>query len=151
MHYNFKDDLEEAQAVEVSVINFLREVVPNFEFNGFSGTKGYDAIITISDRAFYLEIKSDYITQRTGNIAIEYESRGSLSGISTSKAHFYAYAVMLPEGMRVYFMNSNKIRKLIENELYHSKTSGGDIGSNTKFYLFKEAIFAEYGKVLVCD
>lgn len=39
------------------------------------------------------EIKTDFIAQKTGNIAIEYKSRGRLSGISTTESDFYVYII----------------------------------------------------------
>lgn len=40
-----------------------------------------------------IEVKTDFLAQETGNIALEYESRGKPSGISTTEADFYAYCL----------------------------------------------------------
>ena len=35
-----------------------------------------------------VEVKSDFMAQRTGNVFVEYRSRGKLSGISTTEAEY---------------------------------------------------------------
>lgn len=38
-----------------------------------------------------VEVKRDYQAMKTGNIFVEYQSRGNLSGISTTQADYYCY------------------------------------------------------------
>jgi hypothetical protein len=147
MYYNFEQDLAMADKVEVEVIKRLQKVNSEFIFNGFSGTKGYDATFTIANKVYLLEIKSDYYTENTGNVVIEYESRGKASGIATTKAHFWAYAVMRTlEDFDIYLINANKLKELIDNEVYYDKIIGGDPLSNTKMYKFKLEDFKKYCK-----
>lgn len=40
-----------------------------------------------------IEVKTDYLAHKTGNIAIEYESRGNPSGIATTEADYYIYII----------------------------------------------------------
>jgi hypothetical protein len=40
-----------------------------------------------------IEVKLDRWAQSTGNIAIEYKSRGQLSGISTTRADFWCFLI----------------------------------------------------------
>ena len=40
-----------------------------------------------------IEVKSDRQSMDTGNVFIEFESRGKLSGISTTEADYYAYYI----------------------------------------------------------
>jgi len=40
-----------------------------------------------------VEVKSDRQSMDTGNIFIEFQSRGKLSGISTTQADYYAYYI----------------------------------------------------------
>ena len=40
-----------------------------------------------------VEVKSDKQSMVTGNVFIEFESRGKLSGISTTEADYYAYYI----------------------------------------------------------
>lgn len=39
-----------------------------------------------------IEVKYDQLSLKTGNIFVEYESRGKKSGISKSEAEYYCYA-----------------------------------------------------------
>ncbi len=39
------------------------------------------------------EVKTDRMSARTGNIYIEYESRGKLSGIATTQADYWVYKI----------------------------------------------------------
>ncbi len=149
MHYNFEDDMATADKVEVEVIKRLQNVNPEFIFNGFSGTKGYDATYTVRGKVYHLEIKSDYYTEKTGNVVIEYESWGKPSGIVTSQAHMWAYAVMRTlEDFDVYLINTEKLRQMIREEVYYDKIIGGDPLSNTKMYKFKLEDFKNYCKVV---
>ena len=51
-----------------------------------------------------IEVKTDFKAMKTGNVFIEYRSRGKPSGISTSESDFYA------------FILSNELIILIEKE-----------------------------------
>lgn len=42
-----------------------------------------------------IEVKLDLLTQKTGNIAVEYRSRGKKSGISTTRAKFWAFVICI--------------------------------------------------------
>lgn len=73
-----------------------------------------------------IEVKADKIAKRTGNVFIEYESRGKPSGIAKTEAEFYCFVV---EDL-VVFIPTEKLKTLIKK---HYKTRkdvhGGD--SNT--------------------
>ena len=136
-HYNFKEDLAVAQKIEERVIIHMMKVKPDMRFHGFVGLKGYDAHFTLDDKYHIIEIKSDYFTEKTGNIVIEYASRGKASGIETTQANLWAYAVITKLGLDIYLFNTAVIKRLIKNELYERTMIGGDIRSNTKLYVFK--------------
>ena len=40
-----------------------------------------------------VEVKTDFIAHKTGNIAIEFQSRGKPSGISITEADYYVYLI----------------------------------------------------------
>lgn len=42
-----------------------------------------------------IEVKLDLLTHKTGNIAIEFRSRGKKSGISTTKAKYWAFVIAM--------------------------------------------------------
>ena len=74
-----------------------------------------------------IEIKTDSQWKETGNLAIEFKSRGKLSGISTSEAEYYAFildANGYTEG--VIFIRTEKLKILTRKYFYTNKVFGGD-------------------------
>lgn len=60
-----------------------------------------------------IEVKTDFMAQETGNIALEYESRGKPSGISVTEADFYAYCLPLANFQNIIiFMEINELKRL---------------------------------------
>lgn len=116
-------------------------------------SKYYDAeIIELSDGSKWdfvlkgkdgkripIEVKEDYIGERTGNIAIEYFSRGKPSGINTTKSKYYVYRVHRGNDDDLFFLLSvHKLRAWIRHGKFWKSVSGGDKGSDTRMYLFKQ-------------
>lgn len=134
---NFEEDLKAGQAIEERVISHMLHLNPDMVFYGFSGTKGYDAHFSVNNIYYKLEIKSDYHTVDTGNIVIEHESRGKPSGITTTQANLWAYAVITKRGLDIYLIPTQVIKGWIEKQLFEREFSGGDVRSNTRLYLFK--------------
>ena len=56
-----------------------------------------------------IEVKADKIAKRTGNVFVEYESRGKPSGISKTEAEFYCFVV---EDL-ILFIPTEKLKKLM--------------------------------------
>jgi hypothetical protein len=74
-----------------------------------------------------IEVKRDRQTQQTGNIYIEYESRGKPSGIKTTKAKKWAY--ILQDGCILIIdteLLKKALRYLIKNKLCVKDMPGGD-------------------------
>ena len=52
-----------------------------------------------------IEVKRDFLAAKTGNVFVEYESRGKPSGIATSTADYWAFVldderiIMIPRGL----------------------------------------------------
>ena len=67
------------------------EFKSNFEYDLVFGQEGEMSFADLTNKK--IEVKRDRIAHKTGNIFIEYESRGKPSGIATSKADFYAYYI----------------------------------------------------------
>lgn len=70
-----------------------------------------------------IEVKSDYLTELTGNVFVEYMSRGKKSGISTSEAEWYCFAI---KGQYV-LIKSSKLKTLCRKYLNTNRdVKGGD-------------------------
>ena len=150
MYATFVDDLAIGEQVELLVVERLKEHYgERFVFNGFSGVKVYDITFTMDGVVYTMEIKSDFYTADTGNVVIEYESRGVPSGIASTTASFWSYAVMHgKDEFDLYIINTKKLRKLIADGIYYDKIFGGDIGSGTKMYRIKLEALAPHCKKL---
>ncbi len=71
-----------------------------------------------------IEVKKDLQYNKTGNIYIEYYSRGKQSGISTTESDWYAFVL---EDEKIFFIETKKLKTLCRkfiNTKYDIK--GGD-------------------------
>lgn len=74
-----------------------------------------------------IEVKRDLKAINTGNIFIEYESRGKKSGLSKSEADFYCY--FITDG-RMFLIETSELKGLCRKYLNSNRdVKGGD--SNT--------------------
>ena len=74
-----------------------------------------------------VEVKTDRLTEKTGNVYIEYESRGKPSGIVTSQADYWVYKVS--EGRAIIIEKEElkrKLRELVKNKKARMGVKGGD-------------------------
>ena len=74
-----------------------------------------------------VEIKSDRKTIETGNIYIEYKSRGKQSGLATTKAKTWVYKIQ--EGCMIVIdteLLKKTLRYLVKSRLAVDKVPGGD-------------------------
>ena len=143
-HYNFEKDLADGHKAEdeakVLIAQFFEVPITDITTNA---TKEYDFKINCSQLCF--EVKNDLMAHITGNLAIEYESRGKASGITTSKAHYWIYKF----SNQYYLLKSELLKKeLFENKNYFKTVTGGDTGSNTKMFLVKVAEFIKWATKL---
>ena len=103
--------------------------------------KEYDLI---ADGLKY-EVKADRLTQKYGNLCIEYECNGKPSGISSTEADKWAYFVLDSdtEYTDCYLIPTEVIKAAIAEKKYHRVTSGGD-GHRAQLYLFRRDLFKDY-------
>ncbi len=142
MHYNFKKDLVDGQAAEAEVAERLiaRLGIPAGDIERCT-SKGYD--IKIISKGWTFEVKNDLMAHQTGNVAIEYESRGKSTALAATTADFWVYKFA---GRFFAFRTETLKRKLFEEKQYFKAVVGGDVGSNTKMYLVKVAELVKWGK-----
>lgn len=74
-----------------------------------------------------LEVKHDLMAYSTGNIAIEYESRGKLSGLSTTQATYWAF--VLAEIETIVVIETNRLKELTKKH-WNKRIVGGDTNSS---------------------
>jgi len=141
-HYNFKKDILIGEEGE----EFIKQFLINKGFNFISDNKNneYDLVMSYDNRQFKYEIKTDILLSKekdTGNLVVEFESRGKPSGISVTKADYYVY--FMPKLSEIWNIRMDKLKDLIQNNNFR-KVTGGDAGSFTKMYLINRQKFKEY-------
>ncbi|MCF8244811.1 MAG: hypothetical protein K9J37_10985 [Saprospiraceae bacterium] len=141
-HYNFNKDLLDGQAAEQEVAIRLTARLNLAEGDiEHSSSKGYD--LKIISKGWTFEVKNDLMAHQTGNVAVEYESRGKKTALAVTTAEFWVYKFA---GSFYAFKTETLRRKLFEEKLFFREVVGGDPGSNTKMYLVKVEAFKSWGK-----
>ena len=97
----------------------------DFKFDLEIGQMGEKTLASILE-GHKIEVKTDIKTKETGNVFVEYESRGKPSGISISQAMWYCFIVE----DRIIILPTEKLKQ-IARRYYNTDRdlSGGD--SNT--------------------
>lgn len=148
-NYDFTKDLPVAKNTEKQITKYLMET-QNMNYLGECDNADYDIKMEFSNgRQVTIEIKEDFGCKKTKNIAVEFESWGRKAGIQISKADLYLYKVHEPNGKSgVYVIPTKELKKMISDKLYHRIVVGGDVGSNSKNYLFRLDVVKEHFKFL---
>ena len=101
---------------------------------------GKEQIFEIKTDVAHLFVGDDGNLRDTGNIAIEYESRGKKSGIAATSAEFFV--TYYPQINEVWLIKTEKLKELIRaNKDTIKKVEGGDTDSRTKMFLLKREKF----------
>ena len=129
MSNNLSRDLSLGQNGEDIVLEFLREKYPDAK-RIFGNHKEYDILIPSQD--LRIEVKTDLLSQDTGNLAIEYESYGKPSGINVTTAEFWAFIYFYKD---TWYGGLWPIKSLKEVCKKAWSVSGGD-DMASKIYLF---------------
>lgn len=148
-NYDFRRDLAVARKEEQKVASLL-EAYKDVDKVELNKDKRYDLCVFKADGSTVtIELKVDYMCRFTGNVAVEYESRGKDSGINTSEADVYIYKLHLSDGTAPYMaIPTKRLKGMIDKGLYFKKISGGDKGSNTRCYLFKAEEFIKNAYII---
>ena len=86
-----------------------------------------------------LEIKTDKICQRTGNVFVEFESRGKDSGLVTTTAVYWVYCLWseVRKEQTYVFIPTRRLKKLIKQGNY-KEMRGGDNWTSKGYLIPKE-------------
>ena len=148
-NYDFKRDLAVAKNTEKRVAEILENNY-NYEILETNDDNKYDLLLKDNyDKEFTVEIKEDFMCKHTGNVALEFKSRGKLSGINVSESDYYIYAIHRKDDVEYWSFETSALKEAIENNDYFRIVNGGDKGSNTMNYLFKYEEFAKNGVKLI--
>jgi|TARA_R110000782_G_scaffold21110_1_gene56882 hypothetical protein len=140
---NFKSDLILGNDGEKIVIKFLE--TKGCVYVDSNNDNKYDLKMITKGKETTYEIKTDVKcapVYDTGNIFIEFESRGKDSGIVVTKADwFVTYFKFLNQ---IWFIKSDDLKKIISQNKFPIFYDAGDVGSKTHGYLLKRKDFKKY-------
>jgi len=103
----------------------------DFEYDLSVGKIGEKILGSILDDST-IEVKTDFEYHKTGNFYIEYQSRGKPSGISTTKAKYWALISSrsrdLNQDSVSFFLiiETEKLKRLCKKHYYRKNVLGGD-------------------------
>jgi hypothetical protein len=140
----FYDDLEKGKKVEEQVCLLLRKTYPSASI--IHAYKGYD--IWIPELGQGVEVKYDPMSNKTGNIVVEYEMFNKPSAIMTTTAFSW---VFYDDSVFVSIRPMQIIKCIFDLKLEYREFVGkGDSVSKKAFLVPKDKLFS-YGKILVCE
>jgi hypothetical protein len=100
----------------------------DFKTDLIIGQEGEKFVAGFFTEGCKVEVKTDFLAHRTGNVAIEYASRGKLSGIATTEADYWA--IVLEGGYNkdfVIFISVSKLKEIARKyRKAGSEVLGGD-------------------------
>jgi glycerol-3-phosphate responsive antiterminator len=130
--FNFEKDLFKGHNVEREFGQLLKKN-PDVLDISYNDNKKYDIKVTKKGGMVYtFEVKNDMMEARTGNIGIEFQSRGNPSGIATTDADIWVQK--LKDGF--WMIWREVLVDLVAAKKYWKIVSGGDDGTS-QLYLFK--------------
>lgn len=80
-----------------------------------------------------IEVKTDLFYQKSGNIYVEFESRGKVSGIATSEADFYCYILPKGDSCSYHLFDSQQFKTALKKAVKDNRAKvkvGGDNGTS---------------------
>jgi len=147
-NYNFNDDLPAAIETEKEVAQIMAKIY-DAEILKFEHSNKYDILARIKGKEYTFEVKEDFMSWKTGNVALEFECRGKLSGFNTTEADYYIYKIHGKNGIHFYLFKIENILKMVSDKAWFRVVNGGDKDSNSMNYLFKYETFIKYGKFML--
>jgi len=137
----FNSCLEQGKKYEVETLKYLD--YDTYEFSQ-GKCKEWDILIKKDNTSKYIEVKSEILAGKTGNLCIEYECNKKPSGIrATIAEYYYCYVLYDTKPYEVYKISTKIIKQMIDDKKYHKDVAGGD-GYSARMYLFKKDLFKDY-------
>ncbi len=137
----FLNDLEKGKTFERLICEKL-----GLEFNGLRVVEGYQKGFDLIDNTGYkIEVKTDFESEKTDNIAIEIRCRNSLSGLATTRAKEWIHIFWYKD--RWYFLRCkvSDLKGFIRsNWKYLEKVKGGDNDLSEMVLISKDLIMNRF-------
>ena len=138
-HNNFHDNLCRIQDGELKVASLLNSVFADIMItNTLNDDCKYDIKALVNGNPTTFEIKEDIKCAETGNVVVEYESRGKPSGIKTTEADFWIFRIhKTSENIHHFVIGTKRLKRLIKERKYSRKYHMRYTDSKNKVYFFK--------------
>lgn len=135
---SFSADLQRGQEVEEKVVQLLKTKYPSCSL--IDKFKGYD--VWIPELSLGVEVKFDPMSNKTGNIVIEYEMNGKQSALMTTKAKLWVFY----DGYKFCWLSPKDIiRCIFDSKLTHVVFTGKGDSVSKKAFLVKKDVLFSYG------
>jgi len=132
-NYNFKKDIVNGEDGENFIKNFL--IYKGFDFVRKNNNKKYDLLMSYKGKSVKYEVKTDFWVgsqKDSGNIVVEFESRGKPSGINVTESDYFVY--YFPNAEEVWNIKTEVLKNIIVKNKFDISENGGDKDSITKNY-----------------
>mgnify|MGYP001596660311 FL=1 len=111
----FHRDLKGGKVIEAKHLAIIQKTYPDAHIiDGYC--KEWD--IYIPSAKFGIEVKSDKMSQKTGNIVVEVKFNGKASALSTTKSRYWIFDT----GVKSIMVKVTQLRKLIERSHDRKRT-----------------------------
>lgn len=147
--YNFQTDLRAGQRTEDEVADRILARVPGSKLLDKNNDSYYDLAMLVYDVPRYIEVKDDLMSEETGNVALEYKSRGKWSDIAITCADCWAFKYRHQGDSTPLFrlVPTTTLKQMWRSGEYR-KAVGGDYGSDTRMVLIPVPDFERVGIAL---
>lgn len=139
-NYDFGLDLHEAKIVEAEAAQQLKKYFNDVKDIKHYDGKEFDIECLVGAELTRFEVKNELMVSTTGNVAVEFSSRGHDSGITTTTANYW---ITMIRG-NFFIIEVDRLRSLIKSDNTLRQVTGGDPGSNTKMHLVPESKFKSW-------
>lgn len=136
----FKRDFALGKNGENLVLKIFKKNNLELELNIDKNKKSdYDALGKIGKKKFSIEIKFDYMAEKTNNLAIEYNNpvKDTPSGIAITKANLWCHIILDMGNPTVWLTSVKKLKQYIkDNKPWKIIDKAGD--GNSSIYLYND-------------
>lgn len=126
--YNFDSDLKTGHVAEAEVVPLVKKYVPSgfLYVQGDRYEKSHDLLFVnpFTSKKLLIEVKWDQMSERTRNVAVEFQCSGKDSGILTSEAPMWAVKYHDTTGWVFRAVTLDKLKQAFESRKYKAKSAG---------------------------
>lgn len=135
---NFHSDLDRGSKIEHKVLSMVKTKYRSASL--IDAYKGYDIWVPEADCG--IEVKYDPMSNKTGNIVVEFEMNGKQSALMTTEAKWWVFH---DDAKFIWIKPKDIIRCVFDNKLIHVEFTGRGDSASKKAFLIKKDMLFSYG------